>query len=46
MYTVFKILTDDSKSTQNTGCHDSKFNYQEDYFQKGIQVLNDQTSTQ
>lgn len=32
MYTVFKILTDNSKSTYNTGCCDSKFNNEEVYF--------------
>lgn len=28
MYTEFKIVTEYSKSTHNTGCCDSKFNYQ------------------
>lgn len=27
--TVFKMLTDYSKSTHKTDCHDSKYNYQE-----------------
>lgn len=34
VYTVFKMLTDCSKSTHKTDCHGSKFNYQEVYLKK------------